>query len=290
MIDRIRNLIFSLLIFFPSGAAFALPVSNPGEARQLRDGLVWKGFWGEIPEKYTIPWCELFSFRLGFYGDYVFNRHLAAHTDQDTPKIEQSCFFTNAALLNLNFWDRLDLFATVGATHFSLKANATAFANPFSGRRFQIESDSHFSWSLGIRSTVLEYGFTNIGLEVQYFQTRPDVRCATLASLDSLYPTSAHSRYREWQLGIGISQRIRSFVPYLALKCSRAKLNFPDTSFTFTNLLNSSTNARLFDLENLNTFGCAVGVSLIDAERSSLTVEGRYGDEVAFHVNGQIRF
>ena len=161
----------------------------------------------------------------------------------------------------------------------------SAFGSPLSGTRIAIETEDHFSWSVGARGTIWECGCTSLGAEAQYFYTRPDIRRVTVGSVTSVYPDSSiDAKYREWQIGVGLSHRINIFVPYLAVKWSRAKLDFDNA--TFVNL----GPITLPDLEDKNGWGYAVGVSLVDCEKSSLTVEGRFGNEKALYVNGQIRF
>lgn len=275
-----KKLFVAVLAILASGAAYALPVGNPSEASLLSDGIFFEGNCGD-PCDPCISWCDSFSLRLGFYGDYVFNRHMEVRSDG--PDIEDVEIFTNAAYFALNFWNRFDVFATVGSTNFELDTNASAFGGT-NGARFELESDSACaSWSVGGRATLWECGCTSLGLEGQYFRANPDVKRITTASALSAYPEYS-ARYHEWQVGLGVSHRINIFVPYVAVKWSRARWDLGGETFVL-----SGTNVTQ-DLENKKSWGYAVGVSLIDCEKAALTVEGRFADEKAVYVNGQIRF
>jgi major outer membrane protein len=279
-----KKLFVTALTIFACGALQALPVGNPSDASLLCDGLVWEGRCGD-PCDPCLTLCDAFSLRFGFYGDYVFNRHLEIDRNQDDSNIEHTRLFTNAGFIAANFWDRFDLFATLGATNFAIETNALSFGGA-NQSRFEIETDTHFSWSLGVRGTIWECGCTSLGAEAQYFFTHPDVRRISEGGVVSVYPDAIiDAKYREWQIGLGIAHRINILVPYVAVKWSHVKVNLDDALPG-----DGLATVTLFDLENDKHWGFATGVSLVDCEKASLTVEGRFGDEKAVYVNGQIRF
>jgi major outer membrane protein len=270
---------FTLLTVLACSAAQALPVGNPSDASLLCDGLIWEGHCGD-PNDPCLTWCDAFSLRVGFYGDYVFNRHLRLDTNEFNKSIEHARLSTNAGFIAANFWDRFDLFTSLGATRLCLESNSFAFGGP-SGSRTTVESSTDFSWSLGLRGTIWECGCTSLGAEAQYFSTCPHINRVTFAELISVYPSNVDAKYREWQVGVGISHRINIFVPYIAVKWSRAKVDYDNATFGI---------ATLLDQRSKKDWGYAVGVSLVDCEKASLTVEGRFADETALYVNGQLRF
>lgn len=154
-----KKLLKSVLVFAALSSASslqALPVGNPAEPSLMIDGILWEGFGGDPCDPCT-TWCDAVSLRLGYYGDYVFDRVLktdvakmfdmgAAPTVADTDKLQndptQSTprenpaygkhfqdaeMFTNAAFMALNIWDRFDVFCTLGATNGYLKGNSASF-------------------------------------------------------------------------------------------------------------------------------------------------------------------
>ena len=279
-----KKLYLTMLTLLACGAAYALPVGNPSDASMLCDGLIWEGHCGD-PCDPCLTWCDAFSIRVGFYGDYVFNRHLEIDRGADDSDIEHTEIYTNAGLIVLNFWDRFDAFTALGATNFKIQTNARSFSGA-DGERFDIESETDFSWSTGLRGTIWECGCTSLGVEAQYFFTRPDIRRVTQGADISVYPDEKiSSKYHEWQVGVGISHRINMLVPYIAVKWSHARLKFDNARPG-----DGIPTTVLFDLNNGKDFGYAIGVSFVDCEKTSLTVEVRFGDEKAAYVNGQIRF
>ncbi len=154
-----KKLLKSVLVFAALGSASslqALPVGNPAEPSLMIDGILWEGFGGDPCDPCT-TWCDAVSLRLGYYGDYVFDRVLktdvakmfdmgAAPTVADTDKLQNNPtqstprenpaygkhfqdaeMFTNAAFMALNIWDRFDVFCTLGATNGYLKGNSASF-------------------------------------------------------------------------------------------------------------------------------------------------------------------
>lgn len=153
-----KRLLKSVLVFAALGSASslqALPVGNPAEPSLMIDGILWEGFGGDPCDPCT-TWCDAVSLRLGYYGDYVFDRVLKtdvakefemgkAPTTADTDKLtspttptprpnpaygkhfQDAEMFTNAAFMALNIWDRFDVFCTLGATNGYLKGNSASF-------------------------------------------------------------------------------------------------------------------------------------------------------------------
>jgi major outer membrane protein len=282
-----KKLILTVLTILSCSAAYALPIGNPSEASLLCDGVCFPGMCYDFCEP-GVNLCDAFSLRTGFYGDYVFNRHLEIDTNEDDSNIEHTKIFTNAAFLAANVWNRLDLFAALGATNLLLDTNASAFTG-IPGERFVVETETDFSYGIGLRATILECGCTSLGAEAQYFHTRPNVRRVTSGSAVSAYPDNQiDAKYHEWQIGVGIAHRINMFVPYIAVKWSRAKLNFDHALIDFATP--GVPLSQLFNLDNDKNIGFAVGVSLVDCEKAAVTAEVRFGDEKAAYVNGQFRF
>lgn len=280
-----KKLFATMLMVLACGAAYALPVGNPSEASLLCDGVIWEGHCGD-PCDPCLTWCDAFSLRVGFYGDYVFNRHLQVRDRRvgQRAHIEHFSLYTNAGYLAANLWDRFDIFATLGTTNFSLNTDASTFDGG-RGRRLEIESDSDFSWSIGARGTLWECGCTALGIEGQYFSTRPHIKRVSDVFLGQSEYGNAHWRYQEWQVGLGVSHRINMLVPYVAVKWSGVRTK---TGGYATTQLTDGILA--YNTRNTKSWGYAIGVSLVDCEKAAITVEGRFADEKALYVNGQVRF
>src|SRR5437660_1058012 len=125
-----KKLVFSVLTILTCGAAYALPLGNPSEASLFLHGAWWDdcGATSYDPCDPCFSWCDALSFRIGFYGDYVFNRHLEVRRGTDEgARIDHTGLFTNAGYLAFNFMDRIDIFGTLGATSLDIRTNGSVF-------------------------------------------------------------------------------------------------------------------------------------------------------------------
>ncbi|MCH9609877.1 MAG: Major outer membrane porin [Chlamydiales bacterium] len=277
-----KKLFLTMLTILTSGSAFALPLGNPSDASLLCDGICWEGHCGDMCDP-CLTWCDAFSVRTGFYGDYVFNRHLEGDSDRNKD-LDHSNIYTNAAFIAGNFWDRFDVFATFGTSKLYFNGNRSIFSGT-AGDEFQMETETDFSWSVGARGTLWECGCTSVGAEFQYLQTRPHIkRISNLGVL--IYPDSnIGMKWYEWQFGLGVSYRINYMVPYAGIMLASGKADFGNALG-----LVASAGSQMQNLETEKCFSYAIGTSLVDCEKMSLTVEVRFSGETAAYVNGQVRF
>ncbi|MFZ0565941.1 MAG: hypothetical protein WAM28_07140 [Chlamydiales bacterium] len=285
----------AVLAFISSGFLYALPVGNPTEASLFLNG-VWCESTACDPCDPCFSWFDAWSFRVGFYGDYVYNRHLeVSHHNHRGGDIQTTTLFTNAGYLVLNFCDRLDVFATLGATHLHIKTDDSAWdTTQIISTQSELDFVPHFSWSIGARATLLEFCCFGLGVEGQYFAFIPEPNYffeysnGAFVYLDEAKP--AH--YREWQVGLGISYRFSiscptvAMLPYAAVKWSGAHLDMND--FVFEDI-NGDTYI-LNDVGSKKLWGYALGLTFTLCDLMGVTVEGRWGDEKALYVNGQLRF
>nr|ACG80795.1 major outer membrane protein [Chlamydia pecorum] len=148
----LKSAFLSAAFFAGNASLHALPVGNPAEPSLLIDGTIWEGMSGD-PCDPCATWCDAISLRVGFYGDYVFDRVLktdvpkmfsmgpaptgSSPADSASPKerenpaygkhMHDAEWFTNAGYIALNIWDRFDVFCTLGATSGYFKGNSSSF-------------------------------------------------------------------------------------------------------------------------------------------------------------------
>lgn len=260
---------------------YALPVGNPSEASLFRYACA---------ESCCVPFL---NYGIGYYGDYVFNRHLETDPGRsiDTTKI-----FTNAGFLALNFKERAEVFATLGVSRLSLNTSFAAFNVPVAAEPdpfplFELESGSAFSWSLGARATLFSYKCATLGVEGQYFSTKPDIKRVYIAAgAVSYLDNTLITHYTEWQVAAGISYRYNPFfIPYVAVKYARSHWKLADGENI---LIDEQGDAFFFNLHSQKDWGYAVGLTLCPyfCDKLAVSVEARFLDEKALHVNAQMRF
>lgn len=289
-----KNLKVILLSFMSSGALYALPIGNPTEPGLLTSGAIIYSYGCYDIFDPCFNWYEGWSVRVGFYGDYVFNRKMEVGHYHDAA-IEEVGVTTNAGYVALNFCNRVDIFTTLGATDLCFFSNMNSFPlSNYVNEGIEVLFPSAFSWSIGARAILWELGCFGVGIEGQYFRTSPDFD-AIIAGVDSNYTYSGkqNATYDEWQVGTGISYRFEihnpdiALVPYLGVSWSKASLDMD--SFQL-GIVGSGSTIVFADLRSQNPWSYSVGATLTFFETIGISVEGRFAGQKALYVNGQIRF
>lgn len=288
-----KRLVATLLTFLTCGAAYALPVGNPSEASLFLNGAWWDSYCCN-PCDPCFSWCDAWSFRIGYYGDFVFERHLkldSGDREGGGSNIDHTSLATNAGYLALNICDRIDIFGVVGATKIHIRTDAISYS-PLSFES-ELFFRTDFSWSVGGRATLWNCECFYVGLEGQYFHTNPDFDSFLRYDTGTItyFNESSGVRYQEWQVGLGVSYRFATscptlaMVPYAAVKWAGCRFNLDN----FSPVIDDTP----FDFpkhENNKSWGYAVGMSLTLCDMVGVTVEGRWADEKALYVNGEFRF
>ncbi|MBS0623989.1 MAG: hypothetical protein JSS62_05135 [Verrucomicrobia bacterium] len=286
-----KQLLTTLTVLL-SQQAYTLPLSNPIEASLYTEGvrcLNCRGY-----EAYPC-WKNEFGVRIGFYGDYVSNRNLQvnAFSNNNANCIQTTTLFTNAGTITFNFWNWIDLYVLMGATHLNLTSNSSVFTlNTTNQAITQLDFSPTFAWGVGGRATLWECHCFGIGVEGQYFRTRPYLNSSTTAqSIVYFNNFDTPDIYSEWQVGIGLSYRFvtrdlsTSFVPYVGAKWANAALSMNNTAYA-----QSGAGFYIPNLENGKVWGCAAGATLTVYNTFGVTVEGRWADESSVYAEGQLRF
>lgn len=318
---KILPLFLSLMAW---GTVYALPLGNPAEASSFGNSAFCSD---------SLYQCQLgdFSLRIGFYGDYVFNRNLKTG-DRVIPNtvvpnennslglknslepadvvIKKTTILTNAGYLALNFCDRIDVFGTFGATRLNFTGKSSGFIvmsgdTPPGGDYIgwnehqydELITNSGISLSMGTRATLCNWcGFT-LGVEGQYFVARPEITTYISAAFGSEAGIEKEQvTYEEWQVGLGLAYHYSNcyfdMMPYMGVKWADASFDADSATFTPTVPLRD-TDVGTITVPRMcanKHWGYAVGVSLNFCDMFALLAEGRFADETAFHVKGQMQF
>lgn len=279
---------FFLTLAIPASVC-ALPLGNPWEASLMRDGVCIEGHCADFCDPVCMP--DAWSVRIGFAADFVYDRNLELDRSNDHATIHNAEITTTAAIIALNFYDRVDIFGTLGASTLFITANQGMFSSPFSGNGpFAIDVETDFSWSIGARGTLLQCGCLGLGIEGQYFETRPNLN--STYRIDSSGPFYAQpgekAVYKEWQVGLGAAYRVNltscdtALVPYAGISWSDATVDFGEVE--------GISQTTLYPMQTKERFGYAIGMTLLGCSKATVTIEGRFVSEKAFHVNTQFRF
>ena len=274
----------------------ALPLGNPLDATWLSEGVLWEG---NDCDNACLGWADSWSLRIGYYGDFVFDRRLEVDDSPNDSDIRKTRMITNAAYLALNMWDRIDVFGTIGETKFHIETPGSAFSLniPSTSYNFpvEVETETYFSWSIGVRGTLWECGRFGLGAEAQYFHTRPRLNYIQTELTEVFYfNNDARTNYREYQCGLGATYQIpiagcgTFVVPYAGIKWSQAYFKLDDYGVQFGSIF--PYEATMHNLNSHHHWGAVIGITLVGCDVWSFTAEGRFADELALHINSQLRF
>ncbi len=259
---------FTLLTtLFISSALYSLAVYNPGAPAFETDGV------------FFCDDCNCWAFKLGYRGDYVFDRYLQSGTTLAFP----ARIFTNAGVLTLNLLERLDVYGYAGVSESDLTLYTTDTWT-------SVHDKSKFSWGLGAKLVVWECtwgrcGTTYAGIDAQYaWLEHPHSYAVTELSsegstIDIAIPGDFRAYWREWQFALGITHKFSFIAPYAAIKWSSVLVP-----------TNDEVTAIPEKLESQRHFGYLLGVTLVDVGRMTVSAEVRFCDEKAAAVNAEFRF
>lgn len=263
----------------------ALPLGNPMDASLYKNGLFWENS-NECssPCDPCFRLCEAWSLRLGFYGDFVFDRHMKQNDVIQSPA-KSFMISTSAGSITLNFCDRIDFFTTLGASNIQYGGTQNAATSP----TFDwIAAQGAFAWSVGSRLTLWECDCFYLGIEGQYARSSPPLQ-EIIAGSGQRYFGSDNVRlhYTEWQVGLGLAYFIPfssgvSVIPYTGVKWAHAR-----GIWEHADLL--PVGFEVFNLKNNKNWGWVFGATLFFCETATVSVEGRWADESAVSLNIQFR-
>jgi hypothetical protein len=293
------RLLAGLIGLMTCSVIYALPVYNTDQPELLKCGILSSS-------------DNLWGIEIGYRGDFVFDRKMKNKRRSDlqpfTRNVSNFQNSINAGQVTLDLWNRIDVYGWCGSSQTDiivpLNFQSIIPGTPPSGL-LNVHGHSHdkFAWGIGARAVLLQCGRTAVGIDGQYTQRRAQIECFSIddvpievgrfVNIDGslLSPNQFHARYQEWQVSLGVSHRICSLVPYVAVKYSEARHNFSGPTLqVFPIVVGGGVYAASVKFRSRNLVGFVAGVTIVDSERMHVTAEGRFFDENALTIAGDIRF
>jgi hypothetical protein len=268
--------LFALLsLSLAASSLSASPVGNPAAPAQYLESV------------FLCDDCACWSIRAGYHGDFVYNRKLkdASHT------IDEYALLTNAGVLTLNLWDRIDLYGVAGATAQDLVSKYTNSAGTV--RFLDANFETKTLWAVGAKLMLwcwnwgCNCGTSYLGADVNYervnranSQSWTDNKTEVIVSATNVTP--ATTRFYEWQVSFGWAHKIAFLTPYVAVKWSNARAK-----------MTGACNSGAVVLQNARSqrhFGWALGTTLVAWDRITVSGEARFVDEKAATTTAEFRF
>lgn len=257
----------------------AMPVLSPAEPAILT--------------KSTLLGCNdyYFGLRVGYRGDFIYNRKLT----NDTGIVSRNFhFYANEAIITLNFLDRVDLFFFTGPSNYGENSVKHDNQNFPADAGFIAESGLKGMWGVGIKAVMWEgniatYGRSFVAIDAQYEHMSHNNFERIAEEGRFITSNGVGSNFKEVQFSLALGHQIYNFVPYLAIKWSRCRVQ-PTTSRIVGSSNTPGSSTTIYSLKSRRNVGWAFGLSYIDVNRMSVTAEGRFVDETALTVCAEFKF
>ncbi len=247
---------FAFFLILPF-LCFASYTGNPASP-----ALLSKGIFG-MPN-------PLISLNTGYLFDFVEMRKLDSSRKPSEVNLKKVTDYQIEAHLGyacLTLLKRMELYAFLGLTQETMQWE------PLTPSYSKLETKYHFTYAIGSKFILLDFGSAVLGLDVQYF-TLPSSK-KIQQRLQNLYqPLALNEQYlkwKEWHIALGFSTKLGPFSPYVGTKYSHGVLKVKTTgslpSLRFTTPCN---------------WGLFTGLSLNLTSSLYVSGEARFFDEEAF--------
>lgn len=258
--------VFSLLLM-SMGILQASPVGNAETP-----GLLKKGFF--IPRDY---W---WNFRIGYEGDFVIDERMKQQTE-GSGRVDNYEQFTNAGTLTFNFVERLDVYGLFGSSRVN---SDWRFTTGGINQRAQIETKYDFLWGVGARAILAQWVDAALGVAGRYSRAHMDPVWLTINGVNESVGDS-RLNWRAWNVAMDASIRVELFVPYIGVQYFNATTKINGVPEAIANAGTGSLH-----MKNRSPVGVFVGCSLTKSEYFFLNIEGRFINEEALSISGDICF
>ena len=262
---------FLAAFFLITSSLTAAPVGNPATPALTQNGIFSSN-----------PWIKGTT---GYLADYVSDLRLtlASGSAEFNPDETFSRFglHSQMASISLIFLQRLELYALLGGSKEHLKWHDEPKTSLYSAL-FDLQTTYHFSWALGTRVVLLQWGQTFFSFDGCYF-TVPSSQQAYFKFLNRLkLPLEEDGQLfylREWQAGASLASRLWIFTPYAGIQYLSTKLH-----------IQSGPDNSVLNYHNKSTIGYYYGLTLNITSKFLVTFERRVRDEFAYMFSTQAIF
>ncbi|MEI6242081.1 MAG: hypothetical protein WCP39_01590 [Chlamydiota bacterium] len=246
-----KGFFFLCLIFF--GKIFGFTTGH-----LFAPAINQKGIW--IPDTYPV------NARVGLEYTHIFDEKLVF-----SKEYRNASYFVNTipghsllAFLTLNVKERVDLSFFGGELQLHPKVH-------YESNSFDIQGEKGFLWKAQGKAIIFEVKNTSVCLEAQYGRSSASVSSVKRARLT----------YHEWEIGLGLAQKISFFIPYAGISFRNAVLRYSHPSF------GSRGHLRMMQDHKRGIF---LGASVSPLPYFFLQIEGRLIHEKSIAGTLDVRF
>lgn len=220
-----------------------------------------------------------FGVKLGYQNDYVLDKSLKVANKLSAKKIEVFNYYLQQGVLTLNFVNRFEAYGSLGSMKFRIEPrNAGVIRQVY-------ETKNEFAWGFGGRAILFEFSAAALGLDFKYQGCSPALRSISRNGIPRESVGGSYLRYREWQIGLGLSYALEMFTPYIGGIYTQSKGQYKHLP---ADLL--PDHKRHFSVNSKKKFGMALGTTLSTGKGFELDLEARMINETALSAAANVRF
>lgn len=245
--------------------AQAFMFGNPGQPWLMTEGMIFNN--------------HLCSLRAAFLDDYVYSQSFHGEfkigTTEERPPITRLA--SETAQITLNLARRLDLYGIVGSARLQMDQ--------------EVFAQNQFAWGVGTKAIFLQWHNLQVGCDFKYFQTDQKPTFLVATGVPYNITSDFTLQYQEYQAALGLSYRSGIFCPYLLGTYINAKIiPHPYTFVINVPSIGEEMDVPMHSFINRNTWGIAVGASLIMGEKGTISLESRFLNQNAINASLEVRF
>lgn len=244
----------------------AMLVGNPGQPGLQTEGI-------------AIDWPAKCSFRASYVGDYIYKQKCRDEFIIEGDEISETRLklSTYAAMMTLNFVDRLDIYGIVGSTRMQIDKEIFTKRRP--------------GWGVGGKLIIYQLPNFKIGIDAKYFETKQKPTFLISDKLAYNVVSNFTLKYDEIQVALGMTGKVWMLAPYINATYLVAKLT-PEPRYLVVRFPDEDLSVEIPSTAviNGNRWGMTLGLTLIDQCKASLALEWRTFNQEAIDVNLEVRF
>jgi hypothetical protein len=246
---------------------FAMQIGNLASPALETKSILWD----------HVSWC---SIRLGFIDDWIFEQTYKDEFVFDDTQIVNHTHMqlsTYAGSVTVNFQDRFDIYTILGSSRMQIDE--------------EIFTKGAFCWAVGSKLILYKTDSFFLGTDFKYFFTSQKPRYFLVEDLPYNLMSDFRLELEQIQGALGLSYKYGIFTPYINASFISSHIqNRPGIALVRLPDENEMVDVNTKSILSKNPWGLALGFTLTDSEKMSLSFEYRALNENALNVSGEIRF
>lgn len=270
------------------------------------------------------------SLKMGFSGDYIFSESARVNNvpvkvtpsnavtnmnfNLNEAKVGASCAFLSLSMQDMSYaaFPILDISLDIkcGGLKEYLSLPLNAFRNYTSSPvtastpgvvdkgLLSMQTNYGLAWELSVKKVLWKDGLTFIGCGVGYRRADCSINYMMVNDQTNADITFHNARgkvnHKEWSANLGLTTYINDYIlPYLAVTIGNTLRKIPQECLTQAEALltsNSATKLQTRTITNFHRANLCCGATAMVAENFFYHVEGRWGYQRAFNINGGFNF